>query len=121
MKRPSLTVPGMLFGVWALHEAALWALGTSDLPSVLFALGSHSPAPYVALTIGFLALRLIAYFVAPFVAAAWVALRGIDLLSAAVARRESVGASHNRATPWQATAPARRLDSPRGSPPHSST
>ena len=121
MKRPSLAVPGALLGLLALHEGALWALAASDLPSVLFAPGPHSPLLYVALTVGFLGVRLIVYFVAPCLLAAWLAVRGLELLSAAVDRRVSVDASHSRATPWQTTAPTRRPDPPRASHPNSST
>lgn len=121
MRRASLRLPVALLVLLALHEAALWALSTSDLPSVLFAPGSHSPALVVTLTLGFLGLRLVVYFVVPFFAVAWVVVRSLELLSAAVGRRASVDASHSRATPWQSTAPARRPDPPRASRPHSST
>ena len=98
MKRSSFRFPFTLIGLLALHEAALRALAASDLPSVLFAPGAHSPIAYLALTVGFLLLRLTVYFCVPFGVAAWVALRGVELLSAAAARRASVGASNSRVT-----------------------
>lgn len=98
MKPAALRLPGTLIGLLALHEAALRALAASDLPSVLFAPGDHSPVLYLALTVGFLLLRLTVYFCVPFGVAVWVALRGVELLSAAAARRASVGASSSRVT-----------------------
>jgi len=113
VKRTSFGLPAGLLGLLTLHEAALWALGLSELPSVLFAPGSHSPVLVMALTVAFLGLRLIVYFLAPFLAASWLALCGLELLSAAVGRRGSVDASHSRGTPSRATAPVRRPDPPR--------
>lgn len=120
MIRKIMALPSALVGLVLLHEAALWALFESDVPSVLFAPGSHSPAPYLALTVGFIGLRLLLYFVAPFFAAAWIAARILELLSAAAARKASVDASRSPATQWQTTAPDYPADLPRASRPRSS-
>lgn len=120
MTRASLKLPVVLLGLVALHEVALRMLSASQLPSVLFAPGAHTPPSCLALTIGFLGLRLVAYIVVPFLAGAWVAARGLELLSAAVDRRASDGASHSPASPWRTTAPARRPHPPRASHPRSS-
>ena len=119
MKRGSLALPGVLFGLLVAHEAALWTLAGSDLPSVLFAPGSHSPLLDLVLTVGFLGLRLTVYFVAPFIAAVWAVGRSAALLSAGAGRRASVDAWHNRANPSRTTAPDSPGDLPRASRPHS--
>lgn len=115
MTRRPLAIPGALALVVLAHEAALRALAKSDLPSVLFAPGAHSPVLYLVLSVGFVGLRLVVYWLVPFVAAAWVATRIIGLLSAAAGRRAWVDASHNRASQWQTTAPSYPADLPRAS------
>lgn len=115
MTRRVLAIPCALALVVLAHEVALRALVRSDLPSVLFAPGSHSPVLYLVLTVGFLALRLAVYWLVPFVAASWVAMRIIDRLSAEADRKASVDASHNPASRWRTTAPSCPLDLPRAS------
>jgi len=121
MKRSSKELWGGLLGAAALHEVALWALGHSDVPSVLFAPGPHTPLGYLVLSVGFVVLRLGLYFVAPGVLGVWAALRLQAALSAAADRRASGGASSTRASPPRSFAPGYPPDRPRASRPGSST
>lgn len=121
MKRGALALPGTFLGLLVAHEATVWTLARSDVSSVLFAPGSHSPVLDLVLTAGFLGLRLTVYFVAPFIGAVWAVRRTADLVNAVAARRASADASHNRATRWQTTAPGSPADLPRASRPHSNT
>lgn len=121
MTKQSLALPGALVGLVLLHEASLWGLVESDVPSVLFAPGSHSPLSYLVLSVGFIALRLTVYFVVPFVATAWVALSAADALSAVAVRIASADVWRNRTTQRRTFAPAHPPDRPRASPPRSST
>ena len=75
----------------ALHELCLWGLCESQLPSVLFAPGSHSPLLAAAVAVAFIGLRLGVYLVAPWVLATWAADRGLAALSAAARRRAQRG------------------------------
>ena len=97
-KRSAWALPRALILLLLLHEGVLWALAGSDVPNVLFAPGAHSPVLDLTLIVSFVILRLVAYFVVPFAAVAWLALKALDLLSAAVARRASADASNSRAT-----------------------
>jgi len=121
MKRRSSVLVGALFGCLALHEAALWALGHSDVPSVLFAPGSHTPFAYLVLSLCFVVLRLCLYFVAPGLVGVWTALRIQAALSAAADRRASADASSTRASQQRSFARGCPPDPPRASHPGSST
>ena len=121
MKRRFSMLWGALAGGVALHEAAFWALGQSDVPSVLFAPGSHTPFVYLALSVGFVLLRLCLYFVVPGVIGVWAALRIEAVLSAAAARRASGDGSSTRASQQRSFARGYPSDPPHASHPGSST
>ena len=121
MKRGSKVLWGGLLGAAALHEVVLWAVGHGDVPSVLFAPGSHTPLGYLVLAVSFVLLRLCLYFVAPCLVGAWLTLRIQAALSAAADRRASADASSTQASPPRSFARDYPQDPPRASHPGSST
>lgn len=86
-RRLALSVLGLV----ALHELCLWSLCESQLPSVLFAPGSHSPFLAAVVAVAFIGLRLGVYLVAPWILATWAADRALAALDLALYRRAQRG------------------------------